>query len=139
MTQSVRVYLPVTSSEFRRIVAESALVGPRVGYRVTAALRAEWPDADDEQLEYAVLRAAAEESPQLRKPDDLRRRFVLVAAVPSDLIAPTSEVSQVNLSELRLEWVASAHVDLEDEVDPEDDLAWFAPSELTNLVTLSVT
>lgn len=139
---SVRVYLPLTTSRLAGLVEARRLDGPLTGHAVTGRLRAEWPDGDDEQWEYAAMHAAAADSWQLRGEGDQPRRVVVAADVPA--VAPDPDSAE--LTGVRIEtdvvWrsVAAAHVDTEDrspELGPDDvadeDLAWFATQEIASL------
>ncbi|MCC2335636.1 DUF6912 family protein [Cellulomonas wangsupingiae] len=56
----MRVYLPVTLDELQG--ADPVLIGPRVAHAVTPALRALWPEEDDEGWEYAAQADAGDGS-----------------------------------------------------------------------------
>ena len=52
-------------------------------HAVTAWLREAWPEADEEEWEYAALMAAADDSLALLTEEDRPRRVVVVAEVTS--------------------------------------------------------
>lgn len=140
---STRVYLPLTSTALAALVADGRLEGPRRAHAVTAALRAAWPDGDQEEWEYAALMAAGEESWGARGPGDRPRRHVLAADVPAVEEADDAEDPTLVRVTADVPWrrVASVHVDAEDrgsagpdEPAPEDDLAWFATQEIADLL-----
>ena len=83
---STRVYVPATLDALARFVAEGG-IGPTPvhAHAVTAWLRAAWPEADEEEWEYAALMAAADASLALLTEEDPPRRVVLVAEV-DDLV-----------------------------------------------------
>ena len=135
---TVRVYVPATSSELARLVADRALAGPLPAHAVTDALVREWPEADDEQREYAALMAAAAASRARRAEGDRPRRHVVAADVEDAPAATgTGGAEAPTLVEVAgLTWaqVAAVHVDLADDVDEDEDLAWFATQEIDELV-----
>jgi hypothetical protein len=136
---STRVYLPTTSSGLAGLVADRGWPGPLRGHAVTDALRAEWPDGDDEQWEYAALMAAADDCQALRGEGDLPRRYVVAADVADVRPVPGDDPTAVEVA-AGVTWraVAAAHVDTEDDLvgsgDGDDDLAWFATQEIPDLV-----
>lgn len=134
---SVRVYVPATSSTLASLVAEGRLSGPLRAHAVTEALRADWPEGDEESLEYAALMAAAASSAALRSAADRPRRYVVAADVPSVEPVPGDDPTLVDVA-ADVPWknVASAHVDTVDRAegaDEDDDLAWFATQEIKHL------
>ena len=139
---STRVYLPTTSTGLAGLVADRGWSGPLRGHAVTDSLRAEWPDGDDEQWEYAALMAAADDSRALRGDGDLPRRYVVAADVPEARPVPGDDPTVVEVA-AGVTWrsVAAAHVDTEDDRgdpsgdgDDDADLAWFATQEIPDLV-----
>jgi hypothetical protein len=126
----VRVYLPATTTVLQRLVDEGSLPGPHTAFAVTPQLRAFYAvsdaEADNEELEYAALLAAARASLRLLDIDPLaaRRRAVIAADVPDDAVAPMDdphvEPGAVRIeADIRLQHVASAHLD---ESDAEEDV-----------------
>ena len=143
---STRVYLPTTSSGLPGLVADRGWPVPLRGHAVTDVLRADWPDGDDEQWEYAALMAAADDSRALRGEGDTPRRYVVAADVPDARPVPGDDPTAVEVAE-GVVWraVAAAHVDTEDDLvdggggagrdaDGDADLAWFATQEIPDLV-----
>jgi len=133
---SQRVYVPLTSSGLADLVAVRVLP-PATGHAVTDAVRRQWPDADDEELEYAALAAAAEASWLARGAGDRPRRHVLAVDVTRAEPAAEDDPSGVRLPE-PTSWaaIAALHLDVEDVTDPapgEGDLAWFATQEIPDL------
>ena len=108
---SVRAYLPTTLDLLARHHAEGAV--PVDSDPITAE------DASEE-AEYAALMTAADASAALL--DGPGRRVVLVAEVPD------------GAESVPLRLVASVHVDTEDDADPDDDLAWYATQEISELL-----
>lgn len=136
MSSNTRVYVPVTRAQLAELVEVGNLAGPRAAHAVTQPLRAAWPGADEEELEYAALCAAAEASWTTRTPGALRR-YVIAADVPvrvEQLPAEGSPETTVEIGGISIRDIASVHVDLQDPVDLDGDLAWFAPQELVNLL-----
>lgn len=134
---STRVYLPVTADQLAELVAEGRLPGPLDAHAVTDALRAAWPEGDDEQWEYAALSAAADDAWRRRAADDRRRR--VIAADVNAVEPDTESVTGVRVGgDLVWKHVAAAHVDTDDLVTgPDDDggpeLAWFATQEISTI------
>ena len=75
---------------------------------------------DSEEAEYAALMTAADASASLVAGSG--RRVVLVADV-ADAAGAVPKKS----------W-ASVHVDTEDDADPDDDLAWYATQEISDVL-----
>jgi hypothetical protein len=81
-------------------------------------------DDDGEESEYAALMTAADASAELVAGlADGRRRRVVVVVDSADLASPVT-------------WreVVAVHVDVEDDADPDDDLAWWATQEVDDLL-----
>ena len=126
----MRVYLPATTSVLRTLVDDGRLTGPLTGFAVTPALRDFYAlsdaGADEEELEYAALLAAARASLRLIDvdPSAARRRVVLAADAPdtavTELDDPDTDRGAVRVvGDVALADVASAHVD---GADAEDDV-----------------
>ena len=161
----MRIYIPVLLSTLRDVVHDRS-VTPRGGivYAVTADLRAEYPDADDEELEYLamsdaataclrLLAAAGPKEPPLRvviaadvaqaspASDRDRAAATVVGAVP------WSQIASVHLDDRDAAEVVRAAAAVVDRADLGDDdaefavgsaqdveLAWYAPSEVAYLM-----
>jgi hypothetical protein len=113
----VRVYLPATSTLLHRLLADGEFGPPPLtAFAVTPLLREWYLDDDEEELEYAALRAAAVASLRLidADPAALRRRVVVVAEVDDAAITVHDDLERgavrVSLPVL-LRDVASVHVD----------------------------
>jgi hypothetical protein len=126
----VRVYLPATTNVLRTLVDEGRLTGPLTAFAVTPGLRDFYAlsdaGADEEELEYAALLAAARASLRLIDvdPSAARRRVVLAADVPGSAVTevedPDADRGAVRISgDVALAAVASAHVD---GAEAEDDV-----------------
>jgi hypothetical protein len=130
----VRVYVPATTTLLRDLVDEGRLAGPLTAFAVTPEMRHFYAvsdaGADDEELEYAALLAAARASLRLIDVDPLaaRRRVVLAADVPDatatalDDPASGSDADRGAVrvtGDVPLSAVASAHVD---DAAAEDDV-----------------
>jgi hypothetical protein len=126
----VRVYLPATTTVLRTLVDEGVLPGPHTAFAVTPQLRRFYAvsdaEADDEELEYAALLAAARASLRLIDIDPLaaRRRVVVAADVPDAAVRSLddedAEPAAVRVdADVRLRDVASAHID---GAEAEDDV-----------------
>jgi hypothetical protein len=126
----VRVYLPATTNVLRTLVDDGRLAGPLTAFAVTPGLREFYAlsdaGADEEELEYAALLAAARASLRLVDvdPSAARRRVVLAADVPDAAVTevedPDADRGAVRIAgEVALRDVASAHVD---GAEAEDDV-----------------
>lgn len=136
MSSATRVYVPMTYALLAELVSAGRIAGPRAAHAVTPSLRAAWPEADEEELEYAALCAAAGSSWAMRGAGSTRR-FVLAADVALEASSSAKEgevATSVQVGDVSLRNLAAVHVDLQDVTDLDDDLAWFAPQELVNLV-----
>jgi hypothetical protein len=127
------VYLPATTTVLRPLVDEGRLTGPHTGFAVTPQLRSFYvvseAEADDEELEYAALLAAARASLRMLDADPMaaRRRVVLAVDVPESAVElrddpashPDAEHGTVRVpGDIAMSDVASAHIDGADaEVD----------------------
>ncbi|SHN74365.1 hypothetical protein SAMN05660350_02192 [Geodermatophilus obscurus] len=126
----MRVYLPATTSVLRTLVDDGRLTGPLTAFAVTPGLREFYAlsdaGADEEELEYAALLAAARASLRLIDvdPSAARRRVVLAAEVPDaavdDIEDPDADRGAVRVTtDVARADVASAHVD---DAAAEDDV-----------------
>ena len=126
----MRVYLPATTNVLRTLVDDGRLAGPLTAFAVTPGLREFYAlsdaGADEEELEYAALLAAARASLRLVDvdPSAARRRVVLAADVPDVAVTevedPDADRGAVRIAgEVALSDVASAHVD---GAEAEDDV-----------------
>ena len=126
----MRVYLPATTNVLRTLVDDGRLAGPLTAFAVTPGLREFYAlsdaGADEEELEYAALLAAARASLRLVDvdPSAARRRVVLAADVPDSAVSevedPDADRGVVRISgDVALAAVASAHVD---GAEAEDDV-----------------
>ena len=126
----MRVYLPATTNVLRTLVDEGRLTGPLTAFAVTPGLRKFYAlsdaGADEEELEYAALLAAARASLRLVDvdPSAARRRVVLAADVPDSAVSevedPDADRGAVRITgDVALAAVASAHVD---GAEAEDDV-----------------
>ena len=118
----MRVYLPATTTSLRTLVDEGVLPGPHTAFAVTPKLREFYElsdaEADEEELEYAALLAAARASLRLidNDPTAARRRVVLAADVPDAAVQPIDDpdtdrgAARVD-ADSAMRAVASAHID----------------------------
>jgi hypothetical protein len=111
--------------------------GPVPAHAVTDSLRREWPEADDEQWEYAALMAAASASRDLVTVAGERRRVVVAADVAAEAVVPAPGEADPTLvtvtADVSWRQVAAALVDVADDAADDDDLAWFATQEIPGL------
>jgi hypothetical protein len=93
----MRVYLPSTLTEVRRLLDEGVVGEPPLpGYAVTPALREWYAEGDEEELEYVALTLAAKASVRLldADPDAVRRRVVVVVEVRDEAVATVPHVDR---------------------------------------------
>lgn len=107
----MRVYLPLTLAT----LAEAHESG-----EVPASVDKIVAEDDSEEAEYSALMTAADASAELV--DGPGRRVVLAADV--------AELADAVPKKL---W-AAVHVDTEDDADPDDDLAWYATQEISDVL-----
>ena len=116
----MRVYLPATTTVLRRLIDDRRLPGPHTVFAVTPDVREHYEvAADEEELEYAALLAAARASLRLIDidPAAARRRVVLAVDVPDDAVVPVADedvdrgAARVT-ADVAVADVASAHVDV---------------------------
>jgi uncharacterized protein DUF6912 len=138
---TVRIYVPATLTMLAGFVADGG-VGPAPVHAraVTAWLREEWPEADEEEWEYAALMAAADDSAALLTEDDPPRRVVLAADVERVGESRSSSLVEVE-SAFPMSLVRAVHADTGDlqrstAYDPDalGDLAWFGVQEIPDLL-----
>lgn len=122
----MRLYVPATWRGLQALAEKQQFV-PEAGAEPVVA------EGDDEESEYAALMTAADLSTALvvaaGSPD--RRRVVVVVESSATAGETGSLPAAVPLRD-----VVALHLDTEDrgpDADPDDDLAWFAPDELTDL------
>lgn len=89
----MRIYVPTTVAGLAALHATGRLApAPLLAHAVTPAVRRSWADADDEELEYAVLMAAAYDSLTLiAATSGEPRRVVVVADVDDSDVAPADD------------------------------------------------
>ncbi len=112
------MYLPTTLAALA-LLLRSGAIGPAPvrGFAVTPALREWYASGDLEELEYVAMAHAARESLRLLAgdPQAPRRRVVLAADVPDELIAHDGGFDEPTLVEIRapvaMDRVVSGHVD----------------------------
>ncbi|WP_127131807.1 hypothetical protein [Georgenia sp. SYP-B2076] len=90
----MRLYLPATAAD----LDNTAGITPRWAHAVTAALRAEMPEEDDEGLELVAMLAAADASVELIAADgSVARRIVVAADVPDTSVLPPEVLGEEQL------------------------------------------
>ena len=95
----MRVYLPLTLAGLAGLQSSGSLgPAPLAGHAVTPLLRREWDAADDEELEYAVLMAAAFDSLVLiGELGGEPRRVVVVADVDEAMVRVGADETAVEV------------------------------------------
>ena len=116
----MRIFLPVTSADLLALREQGHLEAPRPAHAATPGLQRLWPDADDEERDYAAMMAAAYDSLVLLAHDlgrggsDPLRRAVVAADVPDRAVraAGSDEVTAVVVAvPVELDAVHALHVD----------------------------
>ena len=165
----MRVYLPSTLSELRRLLDDEVVGEPPLpAYAVTPALREWYAEGDLEELEYVAMTLAARASVRLldADPDAVRRRVVVVAEVPDEVVSTVPHVDRAAVKvadPVALRLVQAVHVDdpsavpdvtvaadavIEADLGSEDaafrveqadghELQWYATQEIGPLLELS--
>ncbi|MFN8194410.1 MAG: hypothetical protein U0R80_09020 [Nocardioidaceae bacterium] len=135
---TVRIYVPTTGAGLSALLETRRVAGPLTAHAVTAALRSAWPEADDEEAEYAALMAAAAASRETGAGAGERRRVVIAADVPEgtvEAVPDDEDPTRVTVAgDVVWRQVAAALVDPVDDAEDDDDLAWFATQEIAGLV-----
>ena len=117
----VRIYVPLTVSGLATLHKQGRIgVESGIAHAVTPALRAAWEQADDEELEYAALMAAAFGSLMSIKESGASPRRV-VAAVDIDdshvVVVGTNEAEATAVvvdTPILISWCKAVHVDSAD-------------------------
>lgn len=131
----MRVYLPITLTALgTALVVGQIGPAPVTGYAVTPALREWYASGDLEELEYVAMTQAARACLRLLHEETAapRRRVVLAADLPETIVTARNTADrpgQVLVMEpVRLEDVASGHVDAEEAVKDVDAAAGALPA-----------
>lgn len=130
MTVQIRIYLPLDRTGLRAL-ADGGRFGPApfTAYAATTDLRREYPNADDEELEYLAFTDAASTAPA---PAAVVAAADVEADVVTDLLEPGAPVSAVRVgSEVARRQVASFHV-----AGDGPDYSWYDATELDVVVDL---
>lgn len=136
---TTRVYAPADAPTLAGLLETGAFPASFLAFAVTPAVRAAFPDDDEEDLEYAALWAAAQTGRRAAGADE---RVVVVAADANDVEpapgaadAPDDEAYVVRVGEaLPVGRVVSLHVAEPDDREDEE-LAWYDASELADVVS----
>lgn len=113
---STRVYVPSSLARLREVlVAGGVGPAPILAHAVTDDVRSALADLGEEEWEYAVLSAAAQDSLGLIDSEDAPRRVVVVAEAESVVPVDGAESSLVEVAEVvPLRKIVAVHVDSED-------------------------
>ncbi len=132
----VRCYLPATLGRLQDGVGAGGFgPAPLVAHAVTDALRAAWPEASDEDWEYAASSAAAATAGTLTGPGEPVRRVVVAADVASVVPLDAEDPTLVEVPDVvRLDQVAAVLVD-DESGDPDQELGWYAVQEIEALLS----
>jgi hypothetical protein len=135
---STRVYVPATLTALARFTGDGG-IGPTPvhAHAVTEWLRAAWPEANEEEWEYAALMAAADASVALLTEEDRPRRVVVVAEV-NDLTEDRESTAVTVDSAIPERVIQAIQADTVD-IDPSlpeqlGDLGWFGVQEIPFLL-----
>jgi hypothetical protein len=157
---TTRIYVPSSIAGLNELLVSGG-IGPVPvhAHAVTDGVRAALPDAAEEEWEYAVLNAAAQDSLGLLTEDEPPRRVVVVAE--ADSVAPDPDGSLVELDEVvPLRQVVAVHADADDAAEDvvaareawaaaeagdegatalverclDHELGWFATQEIVDLI-----
>ena len=137
---TVRIYVPATLTSLATY-AEGGGVGPAPvrARAVTAWLREAWPEADEEEWEYAAL-VEAVEAATLVLPSLDERRVVAAADVEPSWVSGNGagdSLAAVEVSQpVPLARVVSFHVDETPGDDGMADLLWYDATELDEVLGL---
>lgn len=110
----MRIYLPLTVAGLTALHATGRISpAPVAAHAVTPTLRRGWADADDEEMEYAVLMAAAYDSLLLiAETTGVPRRIVVVAEVEESLVTTGGDETSVTVSvEIGISRCTAVHID----------------------------
>ncbi|MEI7778730.1 MAG: hypothetical protein WCJ42_04800 [Actinomycetes bacterium] len=120
MTQVRRVYVPVTASQLRTLLADRRLP-LAAGFAVTPSLQDWYGTGDDEQLEHAACFRASESAAAGT------RRIVLPLEVPEsgvEDVGTSDDPGAVRITAvIELSWVAAILA------GDDEDLAWYGVQE----------
>ena len=161
----MRIYIPLTLSTLRQVVAAREVTAQGgVVFGVTDELREEYPDADDEELEYLAMSDAARACLRLlaaAPADEAQLRVVISADVQTVVATPELDRAAASIrGAVPWQQIASVHLDgaeasdvvreavgMVDRADLGDDdaefvvgsaediaLAWYAPGEVAYLI-----
>lgn len=159
---SVRVYVPSSTGRLRDLLISGGLGPvPVLGHALTDEVRGALPDLGEEELEYAALTEAAQDSIGLLTEEDRPQRVVVVAEATTAKPVGDPESSLVEVDEaIPLTRVVAFHLDSLDAADDvaaardawgaaeagdveaqavvdrcrEHELGWFATQEIGDLV-----
>lgn len=127
---TTRLYVPATVRGLRALADEQQFV-PEAGAQPVNA------PGDDEESEYAALMTAADLSTVLATQAGVPGLRRVVVVVESSESSGAGGAPGVLAGPVPLRDVVALHLDTEDrgpDADPDDDLAWFAPDELPQLL-----
>jgi hypothetical protein len=133
-----RCYLPADRDQLSQIIEDHG-VSLASGHGVTDWLRAAWPEADEEDLEYAALMAAASESAdRVGSGKSLETGNRIVIVVDAVVLSQADDSTALEI-QIPVPW----HRILAIQADPdpirladeaEIDLGWFANQEAIDLL-----
>jgi len=139
----MRVYVPSTLDRLRDWYDSDRLPAPVAAYAATESIRRAIPDVSDDEVEYAIVTAAAEASQQLLVDDFHKRgcRVVVVAEMPyasveedPDHPGAVTVVAPIERQQISAVLADSVALPL---TGSQEDLAWFATQEIPQLLASS--
>ena len=137
----MRVYLAASTRQLRQLLDGGAVTDVLDGYAAVDALRMEWGDDSGEELEYALSTAAAGASLLMLQATSQvpARRVVIVADLAAEQVevaleTPGAVIVKDGVTLERVDAVLADPADLAEGRAISDDLAWFAPQEIADLL-----
>lgn len=142
---TLRLYTPLTEERLRALAADFRLDrSDDVAFTVTDAVRAAYPDDDEEDLEYAALWAAADAA---RRDRPTARVVVVAVDAPAAAVRPAGPDAPGTVADdeayavyvgadITLAQVVSLHVEAAG-ADQDEELDWYDVSELADVVDAS--
>ncbi len=134
----VRVYVPCTLAELAGYAADGGIgPSPVRAHAVTEWLRSSWPEAQEDEWEYAALMAAADDAGAALREADEVRRVVLVAEV--ERVTEDRESTAVSVdAPIAMRLVQAVQADTADldlgSSEDAGELGWFAVQEIPDLL-----
>ncbi|CAN5187740.1 hypothetical protein BH09ACT10_BH09ACT10_15050 [soil metagenome] len=130
----MRVYVAATVGDLERLDEDGSFTPVEV-YALSAALTSSDPTVSEEEWEYHLTYVAADASLELDHVDP--RRVVIVAETDALAMSGDDPARVAWEGDLSIDQVVAFLVDVAPDgegIDYDDDLAWFATQELSDLI-----